>query len=208
MSTSGLPLSSSNFHLDQQGDSQLQKSANAFPCIKLDVLFVQPQGLSVGLCEWTQSGNDFDIEFFIFFLQSLPMETISERFDNHLHGSTFPMFLRILVTLTHSNFIHSFARIVHHTLEKLTNNDKCTANPNHVGHNSRKKAFPFTHFLAPVCFYIFFRSLSIFFSTHPCKTTPDWLIHYFYYFLYYFCVVSAISFSIYLRKPLTSFDLP
>ncbi len=67
--------------------------------------------------------------------------------------------------LPRSNFIHNFARIVHHTLEKSTNKDKCTANPNYVGHNSRKKAFPFTHFLAPVCFYIFsfFRSLSIFF---------------------------------------------
>jgi hypothetical protein len=40
--------------------------------------------------------NDFEIEFLIFLLQSLSMETISERFDNHLHGYTFPMFLRIL----------------------------------------------------------------------------------------------------------------
>ena len=164
MRTSGLPLSSSSFRLDRQGDSQIQNSTNAFSCIKLDVLFVQPQGLSVGLCEWTQSGNDFDIEFFIFFLQSLPMETISEWFDNHLHGSTFPMFLRILETLPRSYFIQSFSRIVHHTLEKLINKDKCTANPKHIGHNSRKKAFPFTHFLAPVCYiFSFFRSLSIFF---------------------------------------------
>lgn len=76
-------------------------------------------------------------------------------FDNHLHDSTFPMFLRILEPLPRSYFIQSFSRIVHHTLEKSTSKDKCTANPNHVGHNSRKKAFPFTHFLAPVCFYIF-----------------------------------------------------
>lgn len=155
MRTWGLPFKFLEFSFGPtKATANCKKSTNAFPCIKLDVLFVQPQGLSVGLCEWTQSGNDFDIEFFIFFLQSLPMETISERFDNHLHGSTFPMFLRILEHYP-KLFIQSFARIVHHTLEKLINKDKCTANPNHVGHNSRKKAFPFTHFLAPVCFYIF-----------------------------------------------------
>jgi hypothetical protein len=154
MNTSGLPLSSSSFRLDQRRWQPIAKIGQCFPLHQTRRSFrVTPGTFCWSM--WMSTGNDFDIEFFIFFLPSLSMETISERFDNHLHGSTFPMFLRILETLPHSNFIQSFARIVHHTLEKLTNNDKCTANPNHAGHNSRKKAFPFTHFLAPVCFYIF-----------------------------------------------------
>jgi hypothetical protein len=53
-----------------ESDSQVQNSAKTSPCIKLDVLFVQPQGLSVGLCEWQLSNNDFALEFFIFFLRN------------------------------------------------------------------------------------------------------------------------------------------
>ncbi len=74
------------------------------------------------------------------------METISERFDTNLGVSTYPVPISS----------RALNAIVHHTLKKSINKDKCTADPNLVGHNSRKKAFPFTHFLAPVYFYIFF----------------------------------------------------
>ena len=108
-----------------------------------------------------KSSDDFEIEFLIFLLQSLSMETISEQFDSHLGVSTYPVPISS----------RSFARIVHRSLEKLINKDKCTANPKHIGHNSRKKAFPFTHFLAPVCLYIFsfFQSLLIFFCKHSSE---------------------------------------
>ncbi len=46
--------------------------------------------------------------------------------------------------------------------------------------------------------FFFFWSLSIFFSKHSCIPTPDWLILPFFIIPYTtFCVVSAISFSIF-----------
>jgi hypothetical protein len=99
----------------------------------------------------------------------IPHIFASESFNgNHLWTVWQPSWC---FHLPRSNFIQNFAHIVHHTLEKLINKDKCTANPNHVDHNSRKKAFPFTHFLAPVCFYIFsfFSLYRSFFSKHSSE---------------------------------------
>jgi hypothetical protein len=105
----------------------------------------------------------------------IPHIFASESFNgNHLWTVWQPSWC---FHLPRSNFIQNFAHIVHHTLEKLINKDKCTANPNHVDHNSRKKAFPFTHFLAPVCFYIFsFFSLyrSFLVNTHQ---NDHWLVN-------------------------------
>ena len=137
----------------------------------------------------------------------IPHIFASESFNgNHLWTVWQPSWC---FHLPRSNFIQNFARIVHHTLEKSTNKDKCTADPNYVGHNSRKKAFPFTHFLAPVCFCIFsFFGLHRTFYITLMQNNP-WLVHsLFLLFITLLLCCFCNLFSIYLRKPLTSFGLP
>ena len=127
------------------------------------------------------------------------METISERFENHLHGSTFPMFLRILEHYPVPISSRAFHAL--YTIPWRSRLTKTNAQPTQTMSVTihEKRLFPsliFWHLSVSAFFSFFGLYRSFLYNTHAYQP----LIGYFtifYYFLYYFCVVSAISFSIF-----------